>query len=172
MQHLYSKRALQQKGSLKGRFIFEHLWDAFGSWSAMDSGAFTFVDFSKAFHSVSHAFARAFFGLLHLPSEYVNILLMLLKAPIALIIHGGVHLSSVIRPTSGVRQGSRLSLTIFAMPISPIVTKLQTLSLDITILPVQKWYKYLGVKLGNVSPSEAYNPALQKPLSKAYAMQN
>ena len=52
---------IQQKGSLKGRFIFEHLWEAFGSWSAIDSGAFTFIDFSKAFDSVSHVFAQTFF---------------------------------------------------------------------------------------------------------------
>ena len=219
---------MQQKGSLKGRFIFEHLWDAFGSWSAIDSGAFFFVDFSKAFNSVSHAFTCAFFELLHVPSEYVNILLMLLKAPIALIIRGGVHLSTLIHRTSGVRQGCPLPPTIFAMLISPMVTKLQTLFVDVNVLlyvddliiifgspqktasllhecwavmeqfqhitglnvnpkksailtlgiwtvaalrdlasvplPVQKCYKYLGVKLGNVSPSEAYNIALQKAL--------
>ena len=36
---------------------------------------------------------------------------------------------------------------------------------------MQKWYKYLGVKLGDV-PSDAYSPALQKALGRAYAMQN
>ena len=39
---------VQQKGSQKGRFICEHLWDALGSWSAIDTGAFTSIDFSKA----------------------------------------------------------------------------------------------------------------------------
>ena len=38
-------------------------------------------------------------------------------------------------------------------------------------LLIQKWYKYLGVKLGSVSPSKAYNPALRKALGRAYAMQ-
>ena len=38
-------------------------------------------------------------------------------------------------------------------------------------LPIKKWYKYLGVKLGDVSPYEAYQPALQKAIGRAYAMQ-
>ena len=38
-------------------------------------------------------------------------------------------------------------------------------------LPIKKWYKYLGVKLGDVSPYEAYQPALQKAIGRACAMQ-
>ena len=38
-------------------------------------------------------------------------------------------------------------------------------------LPIKKWYKYLGVKLGDISPYEAYQPALQKATGRAYAMQ-
>ena len=74
-----------------------------------------------------------FFELMCLPPEYVNVILQL-KAPIALIIHGGGHLSSLIHPTSGVRQGCPLSPTIFAMVISPIISKLHSLSCEVTVL--------------------------------------
>ena len=227
---------IQQKGSLKGRFIFEHLWEAFGSWSAIDSGAFTFIDFSKAFDSVSHVFAQTFFEMLCIPEPYVTILIQLFRASIALVIHGSVQPESLIQPTSGVRQGCPLSPTLFAMLISPIITKMQSLSVEVTVLlyvddlliiisgspehtasllrrcwevmtefqvitglkvnpsksailvlgawsgaavqtvamvplPIKKWYKYLGVKLGDISPYEAYQPALQKAIGRAYAMQ-
>ena len=50
------------------------------------------------------------------------------------------------------------------------VSALQTLAM--VPLPIQKWCKYLGVKLGDVSPSDAYTPAMQKALGQAYAMQH
>ena len=94
--------ALQRKGPLKGRYIFEHLWDAFGSWSAIGCGAFTFIKFSKTFDSLTHVFSHTFFELMCLPPEYVNILIELSTAPM-----GG---SSYTRESSQHRESIRASL--------------------------------------------------------------
>ena len=66
---------LQQKGCVQGRFIFDHLWDAFGSWQSMSGGLSCFVDVSKAYDSVAHEYCSAFFTFMGLPEEHVNILL-------------------------------------------------------------------------------------------------
>ena len=125
---------LQQKGCIKGRFIFEHLWDAFGTWHTMDEGFFCFVDFSKAYDSVTHDYCVALFTLMGLSLEHIRILLFLFKAPIALILHGSVYKDKTIHPRSGVRQGCPLPPTLFAMLISPIVPQMQNISDKVTVL--------------------------------------
>ena len=125
---------LQQKGCIKGRFIFEHLWDAFGTWHTMEEGLFCFIDFSKAYDSVTHDYCMAFFTLMGLSFEHIRILLFLFKAPIALVLQGAVYKEKIIRPRSGVRQGCPLSPTLFAMLISPIVQRMQAVSDKITVL--------------------------------------
>ena len=90
----------------------------------MDAGAFTFIDFRKLFIQYPR-FARApSLKCSPSPPPHVTIVIHLFHALIALIIYGGVQLSSLIRPTSGVRQGCPLSPTLFAMLISPIISKL------------------------------------------------
>ena len=52
----------------------------------------------------------------------------------ALVINGGVCLSSLIWPTSGIRQGCPLSPILFAMLVSPIIHKLNLVSPCIRVL--------------------------------------
>ena len=118
----------QQKGFIKGRYMFDHLYDAFGAWKDLKEGCFLFVDFSKAYDSVTHQFASTFFTSLSFPPQVVTLLLNLFKSPMALVINGGVCLSSLIWPTSGIRQGCPLSPILFAMLVSPIIHKLNLIS--------------------------------------------
>ena len=47
---------LSQKGSIRGRKIFEHIWDTVGGWFHMEHGAFLSVDFSKAYDTIQFNF--------------------------------------------------------------------------------------------------------------------
>ena len=47
-----------------------------------------------------------------------------------------------------------------------------TATLGATKIPIKASYKYLGVILGNVSPEQAYAPALQKALRRPFLMQH
>ena len=125
---------VHQKGFIKGRCIFDHLWNAFGSWSAMQEGLFCPIDFRKAYDSVAHSYAQAFFTHMCLPTEMIQLLMLLFKAPMALIVHGTVMLHEIITPTSGIRQGCPLSPSLFAVLISPISTYLMELSPTVTVL--------------------------------------
>ena len=78
----------QQRGFIKGRYIQTTLWDAFSTWSALPEGLFCPIDFRKAFDSVTHAYASAFFELLSLPPTHVRLLLALFSAPIVPLIKG------------------------------------------------------------------------------------
>ena len=79
----------QQKGFIKGRYMFDHFYDAFGAWRDLSEGCFLFVDFSKAYDSVTHQFASTFFTSLSFPPQLVTLLLNLFKSPMALVINGG-----------------------------------------------------------------------------------
>ena len=124
----------QQKGFIRGRYMYDHLYDAFGGWSDLKEGCFLFVDFSKAYDSVTHQFASSFLTALCLPPELVSLLLNLFKSPMALIVNGGVCLSSLIWPKSGIRQGCSLSPILFAMLVSPIIGRLNSISPHILVL--------------------------------------
>ena len=52
---------MQQRGFIKGRYIFDSLWQAFSSWSKEKQALYCPIDFGKAFDSVSHECAEAFF---------------------------------------------------------------------------------------------------------------
>ena len=69
--------------------MFDHLYDAFGGWKDLNEGCFLFVDFSKAYDSVTHQFASTFFTSLSFPPQLVTLLLNLFKSPMALVINGG-----------------------------------------------------------------------------------
>ena len=225
----------QQKGFIKGRFMYDHLYDAFGSWHDMSEGCFLFIDFAKAYDSVTHQFAASFFKALCFPPELVTLLLNLFKSPMALIINGGVCLDTLIWPTSGIRQGCPLSPILFAMLVSPIISRINSVSASIKVLlyaddllviirdpphvcvqhltalgdvfrefefivglalnrdksavllkgewpeiqkasaaacgfPIHHKYKYLGVLLGDIPPTEAFAPAIAKAMGRASAM--
>ena len=119
---------------MKSSFIFHHLWNVFGSWESCQQGLFCPINFAKAFDLVTHDYFSAFFVFMGRSDQYVNILLYLFRAPIAPIVHEGVQLHHIIRPGSGVRQGCPLSPTLFAMLISPLVSKLNELSECVSIL--------------------------------------
>ena len=123
-----------QKGFIKGRFIFQHLWEAAGTWSALPNGLFCPIDFRKAFDSVTHDYCIAFFELMGIPPQYIVILIQLFRAPMAPIIHGGVQLESLIHPTSGVRQGCPLSPSIFSLLVCPVAERIKGLSDSVIVL--------------------------------------
>ena len=56
----------------------------------MDSGLFVPVDFAKAFDSISHVYASAFFRKMGLPPGHTRMLLFLFQAPMRLILPAGI----------------------------------------------------------------------------------
>ena len=96
---------LQQKGCVKRRFIiiFDHLWDAFGSWHCMSGGLFCFIGFSKAYDSITHFCYITPFTLMGLPW---NILPFCYcgskpKSPCFSFLYGEVERDTRIHPTHG-----------------------------------------------------------------------
>ena len=125
---------IQQRGFIKGRYVFDNLWQAFGTWSATPQGIFCPVNSSKAFESVSHVFAKTFFMDMGIPLQIINLLMELFTAPICLLVRGVVKPHQRFSPASGVRQGCPLSPSIFAMLISPLAQKLMSISDNVQVL--------------------------------------
>ena len=94
---------VQQKGIIKGRCLFDHLWNNFASWDTTKEGIFCPSDVQKACNSVAHSYTQAFFTHMGLPLEMVHILMLLFQAPMALIVHDLVMLHATIVPTFGIR---------------------------------------------------------------------
>ena len=88
----------QQKGFIKGKFMQDHLFNAFGSWHDMETGWFLFIDFAKAFDSVTHQFATTFFTRMALPPELISLILALFRSPMALVNNAGVCLADLQIP--------------------------------------------------------------------------
>ena len=78
--------------------------------------------------------AASFFALMGLPQYLIKVLILLFRAPMALIVHDSVRLDQRIHPTSGIRQGCPLSPTLFALLISPIAVYLSDVNSCIEIL--------------------------------------
>ena len=125
---------LEQKGFIRGRYMFDHLYESFGSWRHYPEAAFLPIDFSKAFDSVTHTYCSVFFQMMGLPQGYVPALLHLFQAPIKLLLPQGIMHLHGYSPTSGVRQGCPLSPILFSMLISPIIAHLRSLNHDIRSL--------------------------------------
>lgn len=99
----------QQKGFIKGRFMQDHLFNAFGCWHDLDSGSFFFIDFAKAFDSVTHQYATVFFTRMSLPPELIRLILALFRSPMALVINGGAGPASWGEGTRGGKPSPQLS---------------------------------------------------------------
>ena len=125
---------VQQRGFLKGRYIFDHLWNVVCSLSSMTQGLMCPVDFSKAYNSVSHEYTASFFTLMGLPQYLINVLILLFHAPMALIVHDSFRPDQRIHPTSGIRQGCPLSPTPVALLISRVAVYLSDVNSCIEIL--------------------------------------
>ena len=125
---------MHQSGFIKGCYIQNTVWLAFDSWSSMTQGCFVRIDFQKAFDSVTHTYAQAFFEMMNLPADVTRLLLAFFTAQIIPVIHGIPFKQYPIKPTSGVRQGCPLSPSMFAMLISPLALKRTAISPHVTIL--------------------------------------
>ena len=99
----------EQKGFMKGRFIFEHIWEARAAWTATHYGLFISIDFSKAFDSVHHNYFIAFFTHLGLPPEMISLIMNMLTSPFVFGVGTGVVREVQVTPESGVRQGDPLT---------------------------------------------------------------
>ena len=55
---------LSQKGSIRGRKIFDHISDTVVGWQHMDQGALLSVDFSKAYDTMQFNFYKGVFNLM------------------------------------------------------------------------------------------------------------
>ena len=95
---------VHQKGFIQGRF--DQLWNAFGSWSAIQEGLLCPIDFRKAYDSVAHSYAQAFFTHMCLPTEMTQLLMLLFKAPMALIVHDTVMLHEKLPPRQASDRGA------------------------------------------------------------------
>ena len=81
----------EQKGFMKNRFIFEHIWEARGAWDGMEEGVFVSIDFSKAFDSVHHNYIKAFFLYIGLPVPLIALILSMLTPPFIFGVGKGVQ---------------------------------------------------------------------------------
>ena len=119
---------------MKGRFIFEHIWEARAAWTAMDYGLFLSIDFSKAFDCVHHNYFVAFFTHLAPPPQMIALIMNMLTSPFVFGVGKGVVREVQVTPESGVRHGDPLSPALFAMVCSVLVPMLQAVSPSIKVL--------------------------------------
>ena len=70
--------------------MVDHIYHSRGAWQATPSGCFAAVDFSKAYDSVDHEYAKAFFSAIGLPPDLSSLLLHLFKSPYILNVAGRI----------------------------------------------------------------------------------
>ena len=64
-----------QKGFIKNRFIFEHIWDARAAWEAIEYGLFLSIGFAKTFNLEHHNYFIAYFQHLGLPPNMISLIM-------------------------------------------------------------------------------------------------
>ena len=69
-----------QKAFIKGRFIFDHVWDARGAWVAMQQWLMASLDLSKACDRVHYNYFVAFSLHVGLPIPLISVLVTIFKA--------------------------------------------------------------------------------------------
>ena len=105
--------------------MVDHIYHCRGAWQATPSGCFAAVDFSKAYDSVDHDYARAFFSAIGLPPDLSSLLLHLFKSPYILNVAGRIDTTQKITLGAGVRQGDPLSPAVFCLFTAPAIFELK-----------------------------------------------
>ena len=102
----------EQKAFIKGRFIFDHMWNVRGSWEAMRYGLVISIGFAKAYDSIHHNYMAAFFLNLALPIPLIALLMFIFKAPFVFAVGRGVVKEVSVTPASGITPGPALPCNI------------------------------------------------------------
>ena len=92
----------EHRGFVPGRNMNNHLFEVHASWRTMESGLFVPVDCAKAFDSVWHVYASAFFRKMGLPPGRTHMLLFLFQVLVRLILPVGIYQGHDFLPKSGV----------------------------------------------------------------------
>ena len=88
-------------------------------------GCFAAVDFCKAYYSVDHEYAKAFFSAIGLSPDLSSLLLHLFKSPYILNVAGRIDTTQKITSGAGVRQGDPLSPALFCLFTAPAIFELK-----------------------------------------------
>jgi hypothetical protein len=127
-----------QSGFVKGRLIFDNviLLDSIFNYNnqlSSSNGIVSFVDFKKAFDSVSHEAIQRTLDHLQLPSNFQQTVLdMLSDTKIRILVNG--ELTEPILIERGTKQGDPISPTLFVLVIEALSQALQSSS-EISGLP-------------------------------------